>query len=305
MLKSMAWLNYHHLFYFWTVAREGSVSKAAESLHLAQPTVSAQVRALERSLHSKLFDRMGRKLVLTDTGRVVFDYANQIFLLGREMQEALRGHAAGKPLRLMVGTSPTLPKTMVYQLLQPALHLSEPVQIVYEEANTDELLAKLALHTLDLVLADVPASPQVRVRVFNHLLGECGVSFLAAPQLAAAHRRGFPRSLDRAPFLLPGMNSALRRLLEHWFEDQCIEPQVRGEFADSSVLKVFGAVGVGIFAVPSVVEAHVIRQYRVRLVGRVPSLRERFYAISVDRKLKHPAVVAITQKARQQLFAME
>ncbi len=301
----MAWLNYHHLFYFWTVAREGSVSKAAESLHLAQPTVSAQVRALERSLDSKLFERVGRKLVLTDTGRVVFDYANEIFSLGRELQDALRGHPAGKPLRLMVGTSPTLPKTLVYQLLRPALHLPEPVQIVYEEASPDELLAKLALHTLDVVLADVPASPLVHVRVFNHLLGECGVSFLASPRLAAAHRRGFPGSLHGAPFLLPGVNSALRRLLEHWFDDEGIQPQVRGEFADSSVLKVFGSVGVGIFAVPSVVEAQVMRQYRVHLVGRVASLRERFYAISVERKLKHPAVVAITQGAREQLFAME
>ncbi|MCL6503327.1 MAG: transcriptional activator NhaR [Pirellulales bacterium] len=301
----MHWLNYRHLLYFWTVAREGSVSRAAESLHLSQPTVSGQLRRLERSLGIRLFQRRGRTLVLTEEGRMVFRYADQIFTLGNELQDAVQGRPVGRPMRLIVGTSPTLAKTIVYRLLQPALHLPEPVQIIYEEGDPSELLARLAVNALDVVLTDVPASPHVKVRVFNHLLGECGLSFMAAPALAARYRRNFPRSLHGAPMLLPSENSALRRLLDLWFYSQDITPLVRGELADSSVLKVFGAEGVGIFAIPTVIEKEVMRQYGVHRVGRLPTIRERFYAISVERQLQHPAVVAITRAARTELFASE
>ena len=298
----MNWLNYHHLLYFWMVAREGSIVRACTILHLTQPTISGQLRALEKAVGVKLFDRVGRNLVLTETGRMVYRYADEIFSLGRELQDTLKGRPPGRQLRLLVGTAPTLPKSIVYRLLEPALHLPEPVQLVYDEGNPDYLLAQLAVNSLDVVLADMPASPLVKVRVFNHLLGECGVSLMGTAKLAAAYRRGFPCSLDGAPFLLPGENSVLRRSLDQWFEAEGIQPLVRGEFADSAVLKVFGSIGMGIFAIPSVVEEEVQRQYRVRLVGRVKSIRERFYVISVERRLKHPAVVAITHAAREKLF---
>jgi LysR family transcriptional activator of nhaA len=297
------WLNYHHLYYFWLVAREGTIARAASLLHLTQPTVSGQIRHLERQLKTKLLERQGRYLVPTDAGRIVFGYADEIFSLGKELQDVLRGRPAGKPLRLLVGAAPTLPKTVAYRLLKPVLELPEPVQIVYDEGRPDYLLAQLALNAIDVVLADVPASPTVKVRVFNHLLGECGASFFAPSAMSKTFRANFPRSLDGAPFLLPGEGSALRQGLDQWFESEGIRPKVRGEFSDSAMLKVFGAEGVGIFAAPTIVEDEVQRQYHVRPLGRIPSIRERFYAISAERKLKHPAVVAITDSARQTLFA--
>lgn len=299
----MNWLNYHHLLYFWTVAREGSIARACLQLHLTQPTISGQLRSLEKAIGAKLFERAGRNLVLSETGRMVYRYADEIFSLGRELQDTLKGRPSGRALRLMVGTTPTLPKTIVYRLLEPALNLPEPLQLIYDEGKPDYLLAQLAINALDVVLSDVPASPLVKVRAFNHVLGECGVSFMGTAKLAAAYRRDFPRSLDGAPFLLPGEASALRRSLTQWFESEGIQPLVRGEFADSAVLKVFGSTGMGIFAVPSVVEKEVQRKYGVGVVGRMETLRERFYAISVERKLKHPAVVAITHAAREKLFA--
>ena len=305
MLDGMGMLNYHHLLYFWTVAKEGTIARACRLLHLTQPTISSQVRTLEKALGGKLFDRVGRNLVMTDTGRLVYRYADEIFSLGRELESALQGRLPGRQLRLVVGIADTLPKMIVYRLLSPALHLSEPVQIVCDEGRPDFLLAQLAINALDVVLSDVPASPLVKVRAFNHLLGECSVSFMGTAKLAAACRRGFPRSLNGMPFLLPGENSALRRSLDQWFEAEGIQPLVRGEFADNALLKVFGSTGVGIFAIPSVVEKEVQREYRVRLVGRVQSIRERFYAISVEKKIRHPAVIAITEAARQKLFTVD
>lgn len=298
----MSWLNYHHLLYFWTVAREGGIARACTLLHLTQPTISGQLRLLEKAVGAKLFDRVGRNLALTDTGRIVYRYADEIFSLGRELQDTLQGRPAGRALRLLVGTSPTLPKSVVYRLLQPALDLPEPVRIVYDEGKPDYLLAQLAVNALDVVLSDVPASPLVKVRAFNHLLGESGVSFMGVARLARTYGDGFPGSLDGAPVLLPGEDSALRRMLEQWFEAEGVQPVIRGEFADSAVLKVFGSTGLGLFAVPTVVEEEIKRTHRVRLVGRAPALRERFYAISVERRLKHPAVVAITEAARKTLF---
>jgi LysR family transcriptional activator of nhaA len=299
----MGWLNYHHLLYFWTVAREGTIARACTQLHLTQSTISGQLHSLERALGTKLFNRVGRNLVLTDTGRDVYRYADEIFSLGQELQDTVHGRPNGRPLRLVVGIADTLPKTMVYHLLEPALHLPEPVKIICDQGKPEYLQAQLAVNALDVVLADAPVSPTAKIRAFNHLLGECGVSIMGAPKLASAYRRGFPQSLDGAPFLLPNENTVLRRSLEQWFDSVGVRPQVRGEFADSSLLKVFGQSGVGVFAVRSVAERDTERLYHVRLLGRVESLRERYYAISVERKLKHPAVVAITQAARQRLFA--
>jgi LysR family transcriptional activator of nhaA len=298
----MSWLNYHHLLYFWTVAREGTIAKACELLHLTQPTISGQLRSLEKSLGAKLFDRLGRNLVLTETGRVVYRYANEIFSLGRELTDTLKASPTGRPLRLVVGVADVLPKMVSYRLLEPALHLPEAVQLICREDKPERLLAELSVHGLDIVLSDAPVGPSVRVRAFNHLLGECGVSVMGTAELAKPLRRGFPRSLDGAPFLLPTDNTTLRRSLDQWFDTQGIRPAVRAEFEDSALLKVFGQAGIGLFVVPMAVEDEVRKQYGVRLVGRLQEVRERFYAISVERKLKHPAVVAISRAARQKLL---
>lgn len=298
----MQWLNYHHLFYFWTAAREGSIAAACRRLHLTQPTVSGQIKVLEKALKARLFERSGRSIALTDTGRVVFRYADEIFSLGRELEDAVEGRATGGGLRFVVGVADTLPKLVVHRLLAPALHLAEDrIQVTCIDGDPDRLLAQLALHELDLVISDYPANPRLGLRAFNHPLGECGVSFFATRTLAARYRRGFPRCLDGAPLLLPAGNAALRRSVDKWCEDIGIRPHVRGEFSDSALLKAFGARGEGVFLAPTMVEAEVKRMYGVQVVGRDEELRERFYAISVEKKLAHPAVLAITRAARASL----
>ena len=302
MIEGMEWLNYHHLLYFWMVAREGSIAQASKQLLLAQPTITGQIRALENALGEKLFTRSGRNLVLTEVGRLVYRYANEIFSLGRELTGILKGRPAGRPVRLVVGVSDGLPKVIAYRLLQPALTLPEPVQIVCHEDRPERLLVELATFGLDLILTDAPVGPLVRVRAFSHLLGSSGTSFFGTSSLAARYRKNFPASLDGAPFLLPLENATLRRSLEQWFEAQRIRPRVVGEFQDSALLKTFGQAGVGIFAAPTVTEKEVRQQHRVSVLGRTESVIERFYAISVERRLKHPAVVAIAEAARDQLF---
>jgi LysR family transcriptional activator of nhaA len=298
----MEWLNYHHLQYFWIVAREGSVAKACHVLHLAQPTISGQIRELEKSLKANLFEKSGRNLVLTETGRLVYRYAEEIFSLGRELQDALRNRPTGQPVEVVVGVADALPKLMVHRLLEPVLRLPEEVRVTCYDGEPDRLTAQLALHELDLVLSDVPADPRQGIRAFNHLLGECGLTFFGTQELAAKYRDGFPHSMDGAPFLLPSTNAAMRRSLEQWFESLGIRPRVRGEFADSALLEAFGQLGDGLFAAPSAVESDVERMYGVAVVGREPTLRERFYAVSVEKRLKHPAVLAITESARTTLF---
>jgi LysR family transcriptional activator of nhaA len=299
----MEWLNYHHLLYFWTVVREGGVSRAAAKLRLAQPTVSAQLKVLEESLGAKLFDRQGRRLVLTDVGRLVYRYADEIFGIGRELLEALQGRrAAGRPLPLSVGVANAVPKLIVHRLLQPAMGGEQAVHLVCREDATDALLAELATHALDVVIADGPAPPGVRVKVYSHLLGESDTSFFAAGALAAKLRRRFPRSLNDAPLLLPTTQTALRRALEGWFEAEDLRPRIVGEFDDLALMKTFGQAGDAAFPAPTAIEPEVMRQYRVRAVGRVRAVRERYYAISAERRLKHPGVVAITNAARTEVF---
>jgi LysR family transcriptional activator of nhaA len=295
-------LNYHHLLYFWTVAREGSVTRASEALGLAQPTVSGQLKALEVSLGERLFARSGRGLVLTDVGRTVFRYADEIFSLGRELQHTLEDRPTGRPVRFSVGVADVVPKLVAYRLLAPALSLPQPVHIVCREDKPERLLAELGVHALDLVLSDAPVSPNVSVKAYSHLLGETALAFFGNQALAAAHRRGFPGSLHGAPLLLPTDNTTQRRSLDQWFEQQRIRPRVVGEFEDSALLKVFGQAGKGLFPAPAVIEHEVLEQYGVTLVGRVDAVRERFYAISAERRLKHPAVVAISEAARGKLF---
>lgn len=299
----MEWVNYHHLLYFWTVAREGTLVAAGKVLRLSHPTLSAQIHSLEDHLGEKLFSRVGRRLELTEMGRVVYRYAEEIFSLGREMVDTVKGRASGQPLRLDVGIADVVPKLVVRRLLQPALSLPEPVRLVCYEDAYDKLLGELAVHTLDIVISDAPVPPGSSVRAYNHLLGDTGVSFFGTKSLANSYRRGFPKSLDGAPFLLPLESSTLRRALNQWFDRHDIKPRVVAEFEDSALLKVFGGDGVGVFPAPTVMEADVGRQYGVQVIGRADEVRERFYAISVERKLKNPAIVAISEAARHELFA--
>ena len=298
----MEWLNYHHLLYFWTVAREGSLVAAGRVLRLSHPTLSAQIHALEDHLGEKLFVRVGRRLVLTEMGRVVYRYAEDIFSLGREMVDTVKGRSGGRPLRLDVGIVDVVPKLVVRRLMQPALTLPEPVRLVCYEDGYQRLLADLALHTLDIVISDAPVPPGSNVRAFNHLLGETGVSFFGTKSLARTYRPGFPNSLNGAPLLLPLEDLTLGRSLHQWFLRHDLKPRVVAEFEDSALLKVFGADGLGIFPAPTVIETDVSRQYGVQVLGRVPEVRERFYAISIERKLKNPAVVAISEAARHEIF---
>lgn len=295
-------VNYHHLRVFWTAAREGGVTRASEKLHVSQPTVTTQIRALEQALGQKLFARSGRRLVLTDSGRSAYRYADEIVGLGQELVDRMKGGAPGREVRLTVGIADVLPKLIAYRILEPALKLAEPVRVEGIEDTPERLLAELAVFGLDVVLADAPVGPTVRVRAYNHLLGECSVSVFGAGRLARAYRRGFPRSLDGAPFLLPRQHSALRLGLDDWFDREGVRPHIVGEFDDSALMKAVGQAGVGLFPAPSPIAREVCRQFGVRSLGTIESVRQRFYAITVDRKLKHPAVIAICETARRELF---
>ncbi|MFT7487129.1 MAG: LysR family transcriptional activator of nhaA [Candidatus Paceibacteria bacterium] len=296
-------LNYHHLRLFQAVAREGNLTRASARLHLTPQTVSSQVRNLEAALGEELFKRSGRRMILTDAGSVALGYADEIFALGQELQETLRGQPTDRPLRLLVGSPESMPKLIVHRLLEPALHLKEAVQIVCQEHNPTQLLADLAVHRLDVVLADYPIPPTANVRAYNHPLGSCGICFMAAPKLARRLSADFPSSLDGAPVLLPTRDAVLRRDLDRWFESKWLRPTIIGEFDDSALLKSFGQAGEGFFAIPDVVETEVARQYQVELIGRTDEIIERYYAISVERKVRHPAVAAICETARTALFS--
>jgi len=296
-------LNYHHLRLFWAVAREGNLTRASWSLDRTPQTVSVQIHELEEAIGEKLFRRSGRNLVLTDAGHVAFRYASEIFAIGQELLETLRGQPTGQPLRLVVGVVEVVPKMVAHHLIEPALQMEEAVRIVCREGATEKLLADLSVHGLDLVLSDSPIPPGLSVRAYNHLLGACGVSFMASAAIARSLRKRFPRSLDGVPALLPSVHTGLRRDLDVWFDRLDIHPIVAGEFDDSALLKVFGQAGVGFFAVPTVIADEVARQYRVERIGSTEEVVESFYAISVERRVRNPAVAAICEAARSELFA--
>ena len=297
-------LNYQHLYYFWNVAKEGSVSRASEKLHLAQPTISGQLAVFEAAVGEKLFRREGRGLVLTDTGRAVFHYAEEIFALGRELANTLKGRPTGRGLRLAVGVVDTLPKLVAYRLIEPALRMAEPVQLLCYEDKADRLLTEIALHGVDLVLSDVPATPSSGARTFNRLLGECRVAVFGTPELAKQYRENYPRSLNGAPMLLPTAGTALRRSLDQWFDAEGLCPEIRAEIEDSALLKTFAAAGAGLFVAPLAMEAEIRHQYGAEAIGPIEAVRERFYAITARRRLKHPAVEAILNGAGTGLFPM-
>ena len=298
---SLDWINYHHLLYFYTVAKEGGVSRAAEVLHLAQPTLSSQIKKLEKSIGHELFERSGRSLTLTETGHLVYKYADEIFGLGQELADLLHNRLVEDTTKLRVQGA--LPKLVVYELLRPALEsVEEQFQVVCFECKLNEFLGELALHRIDVVIADRPLAAETHVRAFNHLLGECGTTVYGTAKLARKYKKNFPQSLDSAPMLLPTQNTTLRRQLEQWFDDHSIHPMIAHEFEDSAVLKVFGQEGHGLFITPSAIEDDVCQQYSVKVVGRLPEVVERFYAISIEQRLKHPAVVKISNSARDELF---
>jgi LysR family transcriptional regulator, transcriptional activator of nhaA len=298
---SVDWLNYHHLLYFWVVAREGSVTRAARVLHVSQPAISEQIRNLERFAGCPLFVKSGRGLVLSDTGQAVYRYASDIFALGEELVAMLRGGHIGSSFRLRVGVVDVLPKLIAHKLIEPALRLAERPRISCHEGPLDRLLGDLAIHQLDVVLSEAPMPATLCFRAYSHPLGECGVSVMGVGELAKKYRNRFPSGLNGAPFLLPPTQTLIRRSLDQWFEDQQLRIDIRGEFDDSSLLKTFGQVGEGVFVIPTAIEREVCQQYSVQCVGRIPQIRLRFYAISAERKLKHPAVVAISAAAADRI----
>ncbi len=299
----MEWINYHHLLYFWTVVRAGSIGRASEQLRLAPPTISAQIRSLEQSLGEKLLIRSARGVQTTEMGQVVYRYADDIFSLGREMLDTVRGRPTGRPLQVVIGIADVLPKEISHALIAPALQLREQVQITCREDNQEHLLAELSIQELDVVLSDTPIGPPAKVRAYNHLLGECGTTFFATPDLSRKYHRRFPEVLRDMPFLLPASNTTVRRALDQWFDSQQITPVVVGQFEDFALLRRFGEAGAGVFAAPSLLETQFRQERKLRVVGRVDAVRNRFFAISVERKLKHPAVVAICETARHELFS--
>ena len=298
----MSGMNLKHLRYFWAVATHGSIARASEVMYLTPQTISGQLRELEQQLNAKLFQKSGRNLVLTDTGRVVFSYADEMFRLGDELQDVLAGRTPGAALTLTVGVAMVVPKLLAYRVLEPVLKMQDRVRLVCQEAPLVDLLAELSVHKLDLVLADSPISPALNIRAYNHLLGESGISFFATQKKARKYAARFPSSLNNAPILMPTASSALRRMLEQWFERQEVRPAIVAEFEDRALMKAFGEADAGIFTSPTAVEDDVVAKYGVRVIGRTDDIKEHFYAISAERRIKHPAVTAITETARSELF---
>ncbi|MES9822932.1 MAG: transcriptional activator NhaR [Candidatus Thiodiazotropha endolucinida] len=295
-------LNLKHLCYFWAVATHGTIVQAAEALFITPQTISGQLKELESQIGSELFRKEGRKLVLTETGRLVFSYADEMFRLGVELQDVLSGRTQGTTITLKVGVAMVVPKLLAYRVLEPVLQMPDPVKLICHEAPLVDLLADLSVHKLDMVLADSPINPSLNIRAYNHALGESGITFFAASEEAQRLRAGFPVSLDGQNILMPSSGSSLRRNLEIWFQRQQLEPIVVAEFEDRALMKTFGERGTGVFTSPTAVEQDVIDKYRVEVVGRSEEITESFYVISPERHIKHPAINTITQVAKSDLF---
>ena len=298
----MEWLNYHHLRYFWTVAKEGSLARAAGKLHVSQPSISEQIRELESAFGERLFQREGRNNKLTGAGQVVFGFAEEIFALGRELMNAVKQRPGTRTVKLSVGVVDSFPKLVTNEILKPVFALPQAVQVICREGKLDDLLAQLAAHRLDLVLADEPASSSVNFKVFSHALGESSITLCAEAKLATKLKRNFPRSLDQAPALLPVENTSLRRSLETWFREQNVKPNVVAEFEDLALMKVMAAEGRGFIAVPTVALKEAVSRYQFRSLGQATDCRVQFHAITAERRLAHPAVVRITEHARNHLL---
>ena len=298
----MAALNYKHLRYFWVVAKSGAIARAGEQLHLTPQAISGQLRELEESLGVALFRRAGRGLKLTDAGRRILSYAEEIFTLGDELLDAVRDQSAKKSLPFTVGIADSVPKSIAYWLVEPALRLAEPVRLVCREGRLTSLLAELSVHRLDMVIADRPMPTNLNVRGFSHLLGESDLTVFGAAALVQTLNGTFPDLLDGAPFLMPGEDTAIRPRLEQWFEAQRLHPHIIGEFDDSALLKAFGQAGAGLFVAPTAIAGYVCEQYRVDAIGHIDVISEQLFAITTERRLTHPAIVAISQAARDEVF---
>lgn len=297
----MRHLNYSHLLYFWTVAREGSIAKASEILHITPQTISGQLKLLEDAIGDALFRRVGRGLALTETGQVVNLYADEIFSLGAELTQRVQNKLTGLPAELNVGLVSSIPKLIAFQTLAPVLEMDEKIRIVCNEGDLDKLLGDLAVHRLDLVISDRQIPSGLNVKAYNHKLGSSHISFYAQKKIAARYSRNFPHSLHRAPMLLPAKSNEVRRNLEDWFEENEIVPDIIAECGDSALLKAFGESGIGIFPAPSAISTQIQQMYHSKNIGTVETVTESYYAISPERKLKHPGVLKITEEAREKL----
>lgn len=295
-------LNYRQLHYFWVVAKTGSIVRACEQLNLTPQTISGQISLLEQTYGIELFRRVGRQLELTEAGRQTLPYAEQMFQLGGELELMLRAQPNEQQILFRVGVADVVPKSIVYRLIAPTMELSEPLRITCREDKLERLLADLAIQRLDLVISDSPMPSHLDIKGYSQKLGECGISFFATAELTARYGQDFPRSLHGAPLLIPGPETVVRSRLQRWFAEQQIQPRIVGEFDDSALMQAFGQSGSGIFIGPSVIADEVKRQCGVELIGQTDTVRESFYAISVERKVKHPGIVAITEGARRELF---
>ena len=294
--------NYKHLRYFWSVAHEGSIAKASEKLHITPQTISGQLSLLEEKIGNPLFQKEGRGLRLTDTGRLVLRYADEIFELGNELNDVLRGVPTVGPAEFIVSASSGLPKTIVHKIIEPALHLDQEVSITCLQGPVDTILADLAVHKVDLVLSDTPVTGAFSVKAYNHLLGESGITFFASPMIAKRYKKNFPWSLNNAPLLVPTKQNEIRKEIDYWLNEQNIHPVIVGQFDDSALLKSFGQSGLGIFFMSSAIEDEICETFNVRSIGSLHHIQQKYYAISAERRVRHPAVAAICHTARASLF---
>jgi LysR family transcriptional activator of nhaA len=296
-------INLKHLRYFWAVANHGSVTRASEALYLTPQTISGQLRDLEESIGDKLFRREGRNLVLTETGHTVFSYADEMFQLGLELQDVLDGESPGQMTRVKIGVAMIVPKLLAYRVLEPVLQMGEPVNLICHEAPLVDLLADMSVHKLDAVISESPINPSLNIRAYNHSLGASGITFFSIPAHAKKLEKNFPQSLHDFPFLMPSRSSSLFSDLDKWFEQHEIKPRIVAEFEDRALMKAFGEGGTGVFTSPQTVEKDVLDKYGVRVIGRTDEIRENYYVISPERRINNPAVTAITEAARTNLFS--
>lgn len=300
----MDFLNYHHLRYFWMVAKKGSISRAAEEIGVSQPSISAQIQLLEDNLGTELFQRVGRKLVLTEAGQLALTYADEIFSAGRELVSSLEHGNGGRAMRFNVGMTDSLSKLIAYEILKPAYHYSRPTHVVTRQGELSVLMNQLQMHRLDLVLADEPVTTSLKSKAYNHRLGRSGVTFCAAPEMATRLRKDFPASLDGAAALLPADNMGMRRDLETWFDRQNVRPFLVAEFEDATLMEVAAADGLGFTTVHSVADQAALKHYGLKVIARAEACRSDFYAITGERLVKHPLAKLITENASTTLFPM-